>query len=82
MNRARVEATVREVMQVVLGHSLAPGADVRRADEPAWDSLAHVNLIFSVESELGIQFGPEELDALDSLERLVAAADAHLRATA
>ncbi len=81
MSRARVEAAVRDVMQATLGRKVVEGGDVRRADEPGWDSLAHVNLIFSIESELGIQFGPEELDGLDSLERLVLAAEAHLRST-
>ena len=82
MTRARVEAKVREVVQEVLGRPLRAGEELRRAEEPRWDSLAHVNLVFALESELGIQFGAEELDALDSLERLITAAEAHLTATA
>jgi acyl carrier protein len=30
-------------------------------DIPGWDSLAHVNLIFSVEQTFGIEFDDEEL---------------------
>ena len=82
MTRARVEAKVREVVQEVLGRSLRAGEELLRAEEPRWDSLAHVNLVFALEGELGIQFGAEELDALDSLERLITAAEAHLTATA
>ena len=81
MSRTRIDDSVREVLQTVLDRRIAADEDVRRADEPRWDSLAHVNLVFSIESELGIQFGPEELDGLDSLERLVLAAEAHLRST-
>jgi len=80
MTRARVEAKVREVVQEVLGRPLRADEELQRAEEPRWDSLAHVNLVFALESELGIQFGAEELDALDSLERLITAAEAHLTA--
>jgi acyl carrier protein len=82
MSRADVERTVREVLGAVLGRRIGPVEDVRRADEPAWDSLAHVNLVFSIEGELGIQYGAEELGELDSVGKLVDAAEAHLRASA
>jgi acyl carrier protein len=71
---------IREIMQVVLklDPMPPPGADLLRRDEPRWDSLGHVNLIFSIESELQIQFDAEELAELDSLSKLVRAAEAHL----
>ena len=34
--------------------------DTTAADIPGWDSLAHVNLIFSVEKEFGTQFEDNE----------------------
>ncbi len=82
MSRERVDRTVREVLQAVLGREVGAGEDVRRSDEPAWDSLAHVNVVFAIEGELGIQFLAEELGELDTVEKLVAAAEAHLRRTA
>jgi acyl carrier protein len=30
------------------------------ADVPGWDSLAHVNFMYSVESEFGVQFSDDE----------------------
>ncbi|MEW5929174.1 MAG: acyl carrier protein [Gemmatimonadota bacterium] len=30
--------------------------DVTAADVPGWDSVAHVNLMFSIEQEFGVQF--------------------------
>jgi acyl carrier protein len=31
-----------------------------------WDSLAHLNLLLTVESEFGVQFSPDEMAALTS----------------
>ncbi len=82
MSREDVERTVREVLGTVLRREIGVREEVRRAREPGWDSLAHVNLVFAIEGELGIQFSAEELGALDTVERLVDAAEAHLRADA
>ena len=77
---ADTNQTIREIMQAVLQLDTVPprGMDLLRRDESRWDSLSHVNLIFSIESELQIQFGAEELAELDSLSKLVSAAEAHL----
>jgi acyl carrier protein len=73
---------IREILQAVLQLDAVPaqGKDLRRSETPTWDSLAHVNLVFSIESELQIQFGAEELGELDSLSKLVSAAEKHLAA--
>ena len=73
-----VRQLIRETMQTVLKRNIGPQEDLRRGEAPEWDSLAHVNLVFAIESELQIQFGAEELGELDSLAKLVTAAQAHL----
>lgn len=40
------------------------------ADVPGWDSLAHVNLMFSIESEFGITFTSGELSSLQDIGQL------------
>lgn len=37
------------------------------ADVEEWDSLAHISLIFSVESEFGISFTDRELSGLSAV---------------
>jgi len=34
----------------------------------AWDSLQHLNLVLALEQEFGIQFTPEEIEQLLSVE--------------
>lgn len=52
-----VHDRLEEVFRTVFGDddlSLTDGTTA--ADIPEWDSLAHVNLMFSVEQEFGVQF--------------------------
>ncbi len=45
------------------------------ANTPAWDSVAHLNLVLSIEQEFGLQFSPEDfmkLQSLTAIKRLLA----------
>lgn len=80
MSLPEIEHVVRDAMQTILGQTFAPGEDVRRDSVPSWDSLRHVELIFAIESSLNVQFTADEMGELDSLQKLVNAAEVHLRA--
>jgi acyl carrier protein len=71
--RDGVEERVREIMGVVLERPITPGESVAFGTDPAWDSLRHVELIFSIEDEFGIRFEEAELADLTSLHALVQA---------
>ena len=49
-----------------------PLAQVRADSSPdnveSWDSLRHLNLVLALEDEFGIQFTPEEIEQLLSVE--------------
>ena len=80
MTRSEVESTIHGVLETVLGRRIGSTENPRRGDETGWDSLKHVELMFSIEDALGIQFGPEELGELDSYDKLVACAQTLTRA--
>jgi acyl carrier protein len=40
------------------------------ADIPGWDSVAHINLMFTIESTFGIQFVGNELAELKNIGEL------------
>jgi acyl carrier protein len=67
-----IEATAREVLAAALGRDIAPDERPRRADEPAWDSLKHIEIVFSLEGAFGVRFTPDEMPLLDSLDAIVA----------
>jgi acyl carrier protein len=75
-----VEAGVRRIMSVVLKRPIQPGEAVSRAAERGWDSLRHVELVFSIEDEFGVSFDEHELASLDSLDAFVETITRHVAA--
>lgn len=74
MNQNETEEALKEVLAAVLGHEVM--AQLTRADEPSWDSLKHMQIVFAVEERFGVQFTEQEIPRLDSLSSFVQ----HLRA--
>ena len=44
---------------------------------PAWDSVAHLNIVLSLEAAYGVSFTPEEITEMTSLEKILAALAKH-----
>ncbi len=65
-----LEDRLRAVFVTAL--DLPPGVDVdalRYRGHPKWDSLAHMALIVAIEETFGVELEPEQLIAIDSLQR-------------
>jgi acyl carrier protein len=71
MTREDVDREVREVFATVLDRRIEPGTDVVRSEEPEWDSLKHVDLMFSVEERFDLQFPEEDLAKMSRLSQVV-----------
>ena len=62
---------LQRVFREVLGDpDLVLRDDLTAADVPGWDSLAHVGLMFSIESEFGITFSDREMSSLEDVGAL------------
>jgi acyl carrier protein len=72
-SRDEVEERIREIMALVLERTVSPGEAISFGTEPAWDSLRHVELIFSIEDEFQIRFEEPDLAELTSLHALTEA---------
>ncbi len=48
-------------------------ADASPENITAWDSLTHMQFILALEEELGVQFSPEQITAMLSLDAVKAA---------
>jgi acyl carrier protein len=67
-------ARLEEIFRSVLGDgSIALTDDTRAAELPGWDSLAHINAMFAVENEFGVEFPGDEFARLETIGDLKAA---------
>jgi acyl carrier protein len=63
--------TLEEVFRDVLDdESLEISRETAAVDLPGWDSLAHVNLLFSVEETFGVRFTTREFGSLMTVGEL------------
>jgi acyl carrier protein len=46
----------------------------------SWDSLQHLNLMLALEQEFGVQFAPEEIEKLTSVQSIVGLLNLKLQA--
>ncbi len=75
----RIDVEIAEILSLALGRPVAPSENLARADEPKWDSLKHLEIIFAVEGAYYVAFSPEEIAAIAGaadLKAKVLAADA------
>jgi len=69
MDRIDIESIVLSTLANVIKR----GVDLQSAEEAIQqlDSLKHVEFIFAVEDEMGVQFSEEELADMDGLDKIV-----------
>jgi acyl carrier protein len=62
--------------------SIVLSPEMTADDIPAWDSITHIQLIFAVEEEFGINLSMKDLESLDDVGALRAAIARHLERAA
>lgn len=72
MSEAPFERRVHNLIGLVLGKEVSPGEQIAMANEPAWDSIRHIELVMTLEQELGISFDPEDIPRLTSSCAIIA----------
>lgn len=69
MNRSEIESVVLRVLGNVLKCEIDNTCS--REDFSQWDSLKHIEVIFSIEDQLNIQFPEEMLSELNDAQLIV-----------
>jgi pyruvate/2-oxoglutarate dehydrogenase complex dihydrolipoamide acyltransferase (E2) component/acyl carrier protein len=69
MDRQQIESMVLEVLTAVL--KCETDLNTSRQNTPQWDSLKHIEIIFSLEDKLGHRFSEEEMVRLNSVAEIV-----------
>ncbi|HEX5385184.1 MAG TPA: acyl carrier protein [Gemmatimonadales bacterium] len=73
----RLKAILAEVLEV---RPAAIADDFSRDSTPNWDSLGHLTLVSTLESEFGVTFGMAEMLELTSYRRIRDALAKHMAA--
>lgn len=74
MTREEIEKEVLEIVSGIL--KCEPNPDLSSESHPDWDSLNHIEIIFSIEEKFGFEFPRDkihELGAISSLTKEVTA---------
>ena len=74
VNSKSVESIVLDVFFTVLKRKV--DINDSRLTVSEWDSLKHIEIIFALEDELGIQFNEEEIAQLNDVTKIIKIASA------
>ena len=74
VNSKSVESIVVDVFFTVLKRKV--DINDSRLTVSEWDSLKHIEIIFALEDELGIQFNEEEIAQLNDVTKIIKIASA------
>jgi acyl carrier protein len=69
MDRQQLEIVSLTVLATILKCEVS--AETSRKNTPQWDSLKHIEVVFALEDELGLQFSEEDMANLDSVGNIV-----------
>lgn len=68
-----IENKVSKILSVLLGQEINPNDDVSMENQELWDSMKHIEIITTLEEELGISFNIEDIPKLTSMQKIVEA---------
>lgn len=71
MDRKKIEDTVLDVLSTILQQPFKAGENANRENNPNWDSLKHMEIMFALEDELSVEFPEDSLAGLDSAEKII-----------
>lgn len=66
-----ISQKIYEILSQVLEVEVSEHTHISMQECPAWTSLAHIDIIMSIEEEFDISFGSEDLPLLTSQEILI-----------
>jgi acyl carrier protein len=72
------ESDVRDLVLRILGLHDRPPSELRRSDIPEWDSLKHMEIVFTLEDRYRVRFDESEFAVLTTTKAIIAALSRHL----
>jgi acyl carrier protein len=71
MGTKEIKKKVLFVIATILNQKFDLDSEIEAEKFPEWNSLKHIEIIFALEDEFGIQFSEEELATLGSLSTII-----------
>ncbi len=69
---AAVRERVASIVSSVTRTRVDPAAHASRDTLEEWDSLSHVEILFAIEEDQGVEFGEDVMEHLDSVDAITA----------
>ena len=63
---------VSQIFSVLFKREIEPDSDIAMDNEELWDSMKHIEIIMTLEEELGITFEPHDIPNLTSMQKIIA----------
>lgn len=73
-----VHERLATIFQRQFGVTVSPEGDLGAGSDGSWDSLAHINLILTVEQEFGVMLSPEDAGKATSFRAMKSLIDSML----
>ncbi|MFN3076194.1 MAG: hypothetical protein ABT940_04825 [Alphaproteobacteria bacterium] len=70
MNAPDIDSVIADVMSALLLKTVQPGENIIRKNEARWDSLMHMEIIYSIEAAYEIEFVLDDIVAINDLAGL------------
>jgi acyl carrier protein len=67
-----IDERLQAVFQDVFDRPLALADNLKATEIEGWDSVTHISLMFSIESEFGVQFAGNQLAEFENIAALKA----------
>ena len=68
-----MEEQVAQILSLLLGQNFISSDDVSMENQELWDSMKHIEIITTLEEELGISFNIEDIPKLTSMGKIIEA---------
>ena len=57
-----IDIRVAKIFSAILKRTIRPTEEVLRESEANWNSLAHLELVMSIEDDFGVRLSPKQLE--------------------
>ena len=67
-----IDNKIADIFSTLFNREIASDMDFSKEDQDDWDSIKHIEIIMTLEDELGISFDAEDIPTLTSLASILA----------